>query len=780
MFTRLRTRLTVLYAGLFGIALLFTAAAVFTAIRGNAERTIRQELVASGTVFDRIWSLRSQQLRDSADLLARDFGFREAVATGDQATVESALDNLRRRVGIDLAFIVSVDGQITGADGAKLGGGGEGLWTTLSEEDAANGVLMIEGRPYQAISAPVLAPVLTGWVVFATKLDAAQMRSLEALSAIPLNATVVTRRPSKDWSVADPGAVRQRDAAALGSFIDGSLVAREAAPGSLNGAEGQSAALVKRLPSIVKGDQAVLLLRYPLTLAMRPYQPMLISIAVIALLGMGLLIVGSWALARSLTRPISALDEAAHQLQRGEAVHLEVSTNDEIGRLAESFNTMASAIGERERRITHLATHDAETGLPNRLALEQDVDRLSMRDDPQGVLIVAAFGIDRFQYVRGAIGYGLAGALVRELGARMSRLEVARSVARLSTDALGLVYEAADLGEARAIADELLRILEEPIALEGERVDVSLTIGLSACGMAEAVIASPTERAAIALDQARTGRRKTAYFDEAAYGDPSTNLSMISELRTTIAEGGLRIFHQPKYDLRRGEVTGVEALCRWPDAARGMVPPDVFISMAEDTGHIRALTEWVLDQAIADQKVMRAAGRDLTVSVNISGRLMDDAEFTAYALERIKAADAKLCFEITETAVIDNPELALMIVERLVEAGVGISIDDYGSGLSSLTYLKQIRATELKIDKSFITALSVGKRDALLVKSTIDLAHGLGMQVVAEGVETGESLAVLTGMGCDIAQGYLISRPVPLEDLMAYLDAEDSRSEGAA
>ncbi len=779
MFTRLRTRLTVLYAGLFGIALLLTAAAVYNTIRSNAEAAIRGELAASGTVFDRIWTLRSQQLGDSADLLARDFGFREAVATGDQATVDSALDNLRRRVGIDLAFIVSVDGEITGADKRKLEDGGAGLWTTLSQEDVAKGVLMIDGRPYQAISAPVLAPVLTGWVVFATRLDAPQMRSLEALSAIPLNATVVTRRPRQGWMAADPAAVRPRDLKALAGFIDESLKTRVTAPGSLDGAEGRSAALVKRLPSIVQGDEAVLLLRYPLTRALRPYQPMLISIAVIAVLGMALLILGSWALARSLTRPISALDDAARQLQRGEAVHLEITTKDEIGRLAESFNTMASEIGERERRITHLATHDAETGLPNRLALERDIERFES-PRPGRLLIVAALGIDRFQYVRGAIGYSLAGALVGEIGARMSELAMGRSVARLSTDALGLVYEANDVGEARALADALAEALEAPVTLEGERVDVSLTIGLAACGLAETVVASATERATIALDQARAGRRKTGFFDEAAYGDPSANLSLISELRATIADGRLLIHHQPKLDLRLGRVTGVEALCRWPHPVRGMVPPDLFVGMAEDTGHIRALTEYVLDQAIADQAVMRAAGHDLVVSVNISGRLMDDAEFTTHALERIKAADARLCFEITETAVIDNPELALSIIERLVDAGVGISIDDYGSGLSSLTYLKQIRATELKIDKTFVTALSVGKRDALLVKSTIDLAHGLGMKVVAEGVETGEALAVLTGMGCDLAQGYLVSRPMPLTDLMAFLDREDARAEGAA
>jgi len=366
MFTHLRTRLTVLYASLFAVALLLTASAVYTAIRSNAEQSIRQELAASGTVFDRIWSLRSQQLRDSADILARDFGFREAVATGDRATVESALDNLRRRLSIERAFIVGMDGDIIGADGLE---GGDALWEALSKDDVVNGVLMVEGRPHQAISAPVMAPVLIGWVVFATRLDAAEMRSLEGLSSIPLNAAVVTRNPSQTWTAWPRNALSDQDMGGLRRFVDVSLAASAAAPGTLAGSEGEAAALVKRLPSIIEGEQAVLLLRYPLARALRPYRPLLASIVFIAIVGMGLLIAGSWALARSLTRPISALDQAAQRLQHGQGVQIDVSSRDEIGRLAASFNTMAAAIGERERRITHLATHDLETGLPNRLAL---------------------------------------------------------------------------------------------------------------------------------------------------------------------------------------------------------------------------------------------------------------------------------------------------------------------------------------------------------------------------------------------------------------------------
>ena len=190
-----------------------------------------------------------------------------------------------------------------------------------------------------------------------------------------------------------------------------------------------------------------------------------------------------------------------------------------------------------------------------------------------------------------------------------------------------------------------------------------------------------------------------------------------------------------------------------------MIPPDTFIGMAEETGHIRPLTDWVIDRAIADQRRLREAGRDMTLSVNVSGRLIANEQFADRALRQIRRSGARLCFEITETAVIDNPKLALDVMKDLRDAGVGISIDDYGSGLSSLSYLRTIPAQELKIDKVFIQGMARGNSDALLVKSTIDLAHSLGMTVAAEGVETAESLALLQAMGADTAQGYLHRPP---------------------
>lgn len=482
-----------------------------------------------------------------------------------------------------------------------------------------------------------------------------------------------------------------------------------------------------------------------------------------------------WILSRDLTRPIAALDEAVHRLQRGEHAEAEVTSADEIGRLAASFNAMVRDLRDREARLTHMALHDQETGLPNRLALE----RLAGAGDGW----VALFSIERFEVVRGAIGYDAMARLVAALGRRLSTLADGAPVARVGAGMVGLVLPAKDAAQALSLATCLAEQAQAPVPVNGAPVDIALTAGVAGRADGAGDLNSAVDRAAVAVDQARAARRQAALFDRAAYGDPAGNLSLISELMSALAAGEVSLAYQPKYDFRAQRITGVEALMRWTHPRRGEVPPDLFIAMAEETGHIRPLTEWVVRQACSSQRALAAAGHDLVVSINISGRLLADDSFAELALAEVAASRARLCFEITETAVMTNPELALRLVERFADAGIPVSLDDYGSGLSSLAYLKRIRADELKIDKAFILGLDQSARDGLLVKSTIDLAHGLGLRVTAEGVESPTALALLRAMGCDMAQGFLIGRPSSLDALIARLEdrpADAVRSTAAA
>lgn len=241
------------------------------------------------------------------------------------------------------------------------------------------------------------------------------------------------------------------------------------------------------------------------------------------------------------------------------------------------------------------------------------------------------------------------------------------------------------------------------------------------------------------------------------------------DLTRAMADGAMYLVYQPKMQLRTGDIDGVEALLRWSHPVFGDVPRSEFIPVVEHVGYGRDFTLWVLRRAIADRALLAEAGHPLTVHINISGNLLADAHFIAEVVDLAGSAPGTIGLEITETAFIDNPDIALAHLRRLVERDIAVSIDDYGSGMSSLAYLKELPATELKIDKLFISGLTSSHRDPLIVRSTIDLAHALQMGVVAEGVESPATLALLRIMGCDYAQGYLISPALPVADLKRFL-----------
>lgn len=492
------------------------------------------------------------------------------------------------------------------------------------------------------------------------------------------------------------------------------------------------------------------------------------TLIVAGLAGAALLFAGAWLLARGIARPLSTLEAAARKLREGVFETAEISGEDEFSRLAESFNAMTAAIRERERRISQFAFHDGETRLPNRAALERKLSAAARSER----LYLAAIGVDRFEHVRGAIGYALAGELVRQLGARLAQLAPNAPMARLSSDVLGLAFVASGETDALKRAEALIANLEQPVSLGDQVVDVHVTVGIAPLRGKDETSSATIERASIALDQTRRRSRKAGVYDEAAYGDPARNLSLMGEMRRALETGAMHLLHQPKYNFRTGRIDSVESLARWRHPTRGDVAPDLFVPMAEETGHIRALTEWVLERAIADQQSLKEAGHLIDMAVNISARLLGDTDFAKRAAALAQQAPHRLCFEITETAVIDNPVAALENIELFAASGVHVAIDDYGSGLSSLAYLKQLPARELKIDKLFVQNITSNQRDALLVRSTVDLAHGLGMLVTAEGVETPATFALLASMNCDMAQGYLISRACPLEELIALLGDE--------
>jgi EAL domain-containing protein (putative c-di-GMP-specific phosphodiesterase class I)/GGDEF domain-containing protein len=437
-----------------------------------------------------------------------------------------------------------------------------------------------------------------------------------------------------------------------------------------------------------------------------------------------------------------------------------------------------------EARESHrLALLDPETGLANRAALQKREAEL-LASETGGIVMVAAISLDRFPHLRGAIGHTAMIDLMRRIAARFARAYPEAQIGRLSSANFGMAFVARDMDHAHQIAATLQAAIATPILLRDNRVDVNVTIGISepTDAVAYARDFASFDRAMIAVDQAHAARKQIAHFDAELYGNPGSTLSLMSEMLRALDNGQMSVVYQPKYAIVSEEIVGAEALVRWSHPERGALRPDLFVQMAEETGHIAALTEWVLRRAVADQQKLRAEGYEMCISVNWSGQLIDDSDFADVALDITRDCDGMICLEVTETAIIGSARLARQTLERFRAAGLTISIDDYGSGLSSLAYLKNIPADELKIDKAFVMNMATDTVDAVLVRSAVSLAHSLGLSVVAEGVEDAAALELLRGMGCDLAQGYLIARPMPLADLVTFLDKRsmDERSHAVA
>jgi len=420
---------------------------------------------------------------------------------------------------------------------------------------------------------------------------------------------------------------------------------------------------------------------------------------------------------------------------------------------------------------------DALTGLQNREALREWLVRTLEEADhdptPLALLLVA---VNQLQNIHNTLGQEAGEEVVRQVADRLVGVvgESGRDqVARLRGEELGVLLPGSDLTLARHVGDKILGEFERPFRVDKMLIEVAATIGIAAApehGQQADVL---LRRADLAVQAARRlARNCVAYSAELDPYDPA-RLNLLFELRNAIEAGQLQLFYQPKVDLRTRTVVGVEALLRWRHPKKGLVPPNEFIPLAEEAGVIKPLTWWVLEHAVRQCAAWEKASQGLDVAVNLSARSLHDPQLSMRITELLAAHELspqRLQLEVTESAVMTDPARAADILRLLDAVGVGVSIDDFGTGYSSLGYLRNLPVSEIKIDKSFVIGMRHGEdgRDKAIVRSTSQLGHNLGLRVVAEGVEDEAALELLCSYECDLAQGFLIARPMPAADLAVW------------
>jgi diguanylate cyclase (GGDEF)-like protein len=435
-----------------------------------------------------------------------------------------------------------------------------------------------------------------------------------------------------------------------------------------------------------------------------------------------------------------------------------------------------SARKAQQQELEHQALHDALTELPNRRMIIEHLETVLAAAAASGQpLALLLLDLDRFKAINDTLGHEVGDRLLRAVAGRLrATLGGAAIIGRLGGDEFAaIVPPSCDGAQAAAAAGRIMQALAEPFEIDAVALDVAASLGIALYPDHAEDQARLLRCADVAMYAAKQQGGGVATYDREKDDNSVRSLVLTGELRRALENRSLFLAFQPKVDLCSGRVCGVEALSRWVHPVHGFIPPDQFIPHAERTGLIQPLTQWCLETALERIVELRAKVPELSVAVNLSTRALHAGDVPATVAGLVAKWGIRpegLTLEVTESALMEDPKRALDVLHRLSALGLRLSIDDFGTGYSSLAYLKSLPVDELKIDKAFVMHLNEDERDAKIVRSTIDLAHGLGLKVVAEGVETEAHVAALASFGCDVGQGYLFSKPLPVDQWLTWAE----------
>ncbi|EPM57921.1 HAMP domain/GGDEF domain/EAL domain protein [Pseudomonas syringae pv. actinidiae ICMP 19071] len=761
-------------AGVLIALLLIVVGAVFLAVKvatGDAVRTQAQaQLEVGSRVFERLIDLRGKRLRDAVQLLSADFGFRDAVASADSSTIRSVLLNHGKRINASDMFLLGMDGVVIASTETQVPEGSRFIYDQAlrGAKRAGQSVLIVPGggTPHLLVESTVLAPLPIGRVVMGFTIDSDIAEELRSLSGLEVSFLTVENGQSGDLISTQPPAMHAGLVELMRSSSEGQMLLTEQS--NLNFLS-QTLMLAK---SDNGGDgQVIALLQSPLDKAYQAFAPLDEKIFWISMAALLASLIGTLALARSVSLPVRALATAAKRIGDGDyETPVTMARSDELGMLADAINAMQHGIAVREGQLAHNALHDNMTGLPNRALVMERLGSSIAADRPVALLYM---GIENLKTISESSSAEGVDQLLRQVGQRLQgNSRPGDTVARLSANEFLLLLDNTTSDGAVGIADAMLRLLSEPQRIDNHDYALECCIGITVYPEHGDSAQELVNRAAIARKDAAFIPGRLQIYQDGRDLAHQRQICLIRDLRKAPQNGELMLHYQPKLDIRQSYVRQAEALLRWTHPRFGNVSPAEFIVLAERTGSINLLTNWVIEEAMRQLAEWRQRGLVLQVSVNISADDLLGDDLAGYVMKLLKQYGVpaeQLVFEITESAVMSEPEKALIVLHRLRDCGISLSVDDFGTGYSSLAHLKRLPVQELKIDQSFVRNLDETSEDAVIVRSTIEMSHNLGLKVVAEGVEYQHSLDLLRRWHCDTAQGYLISRPLTAAAFEAWI-----------
>lgn len=761
----LRNRIVLFFLSLLIVSTIATIGSVLLATNSSVKTQAQSKLVVGKNVFEQLLFERGSQLLNAATVLVADFGFKDAITSNDQATIESALINNQIRINADLMLLITLNGELISSDKKTT------LETALLKEllivaqtqNGTSGIILVDHDIYQFVMLPVKAPVTLAWTVIATRIDEEFAQQLKALT----NLDVVFKAQNIQNHSVIVSTIQN-----LSSNENYDDIGNQSINKILNDHNEDYLTLPVKLADS-EFFQINAYLNTSLAKSYSLFYPLKIQIIAIASITLILSIISAFFIARKITKPIIKLANITKKISSGE--YDEKIEDDhssyETSKLSEHFNIMQKEIALREERLTFLAYNDSLTGVANRsFLIKQLTDAINLKSNNE--LAIIRIYIDNFKETNDTFGYDIGDELLIAFAkVLISYTDDIKQVARINSAEFAVVFNGVNENTAIEKIIHLQAILQHPLIVGGLKLKNHITMGLSFYPQQGNEAEQLLRRSEIALNHAKDLKLEYAIYEDGQDERHLRQIDLINDLKIALETNQLNLHYQAKVDLEKNRVTQVEALLRWTHKKYGFISPEEFIQLAERTGLMPKLTHWVLDQVFRQANDWKHKGLDITIAVNLSAYdlVSDFPDKIESLLNQQQLSPNDIMLEITESAVMNNPDMAIQVLYKLKKIGFALSIDDYGTGYSSLSQLKNMPIDELKIDKSFILNLENDKNDLAIVKSTIELAHNIGLNVVAEGVETHESFSILKRWGCNKIQGYYISRPIDAVKFESWL-----------
>ena len=488
-----------------------------------------------------------------------------------------------------------------------------------------------------------------------------------------------------------------------------------------------------------------------------------------------IIVIGYLFLNKLILNPIASLTKALKEGSEGgkqaTLPHINVRETED---LLHAFNVMQQEVHDKQVDLKYQAMHDNLTGLPNRNLMIQRLEHaiaIARREKRTPGLII--MDLDGFKQVNDTLGHPVGDKLLIAIGARLlDLLRESDTVVRLGGDEFAVLIDDIDANSMFVIAGRILNVIQQPFEFESNQLFVSGSLGIAHYPIHGETSELLVQHADVAMYHAKRRKLGVTVYDPSFDENKVHKLSLISDLRDALSNDKLELYFQPKVDMSTMQTYGVEALLRWNHPEHGFIPPDQFIPLAEQSGLINQVFEWVFEKSAQNARRWIDLGLNLNVAVNLSVYDFQHHDIIAVigeVLDQYNLSPSCFSIEVTEGAMMENPEESIKKLEAIDEMGLRISIDDFGTGYSSLSYLKKLPVDELKIDKSFVMQMDTDENDAIIVRSTIDLAHNLGLKVVAEGIENQDILDLLIILGCDVAQGFFLGKPMPAAEFEVWM-----------